>query len=75
MANSRLYPFWGSLTEALRTGKPQNEHKYGGDVFDAIYRDQEGLAADGRAWMAEAGFRGSWIEPLTDGYSMLVGIK
>ncbi|MBD3002736.1 MULTISPECIES: methyltransferase [unclassified Streptomyces] len=43
MANSRLYPFWASLTEALRTGKPQNEHKHGGDVFDAIYHDQEGL--------------------------------
>ncbi|GHJ33613.1 methyltransferase/methylase [Streptomyces hygroscopicus subsp. sporocinereus] len=43
MANSRLYPFWGSLTEALRTGHPQNEHKHGGDVFDAIYRDEEGL--------------------------------
>ncbi|WP_432251324.1 methyltransferase [Streptomyces sp. HNM1019] len=43
MANSRLYPFWGSLTEALRTGQPQNEHKDGGDVFDAIYHDQEGL--------------------------------
>jgi len=25
MANTRLYPFWGSLTEALRTGEPQNE--------------------------------------------------
>src|SRR5215218_4752786 len=25
MANARLYPFWGSLTEALRTGKPQIE--------------------------------------------------
>src|SRR5580765_697431 len=23
MANERLYPFWGSLTEALRTGQPQ----------------------------------------------------
>ncbi|MBP8534188.1 methyltransferase [Streptomyces sp. MK37H] len=43
MANSRLYSFWGALTEALRTGKPQNEHKDGGDVFDAIYHDQEGL--------------------------------
>ncbi|WP_413812242.1 methyltransferase [Streptomyces sp. OE57] len=43
MANSRLYPFWGSLTEALQTGKPQNEHKHGGEVFDAIYHDQEGL--------------------------------
>ncbi|MFI0777508.1 methyltransferase [Streptomyces sp. NPDC021212] len=43
MANSRLYPFWGSLTEALRTGKPQNEQKHGGDVYDAIYHDQAGL--------------------------------
>ena len=25
MANHRLYPFWGHLTEALRTGQPQNE--------------------------------------------------
>ena len=29
MANERLYPFWGSLTEALRTGRPQNEAKRG----------------------------------------------
>ena len=27
MCNARLYGFWGSLTEALRTGKPQNEVK------------------------------------------------
>ena len=30
MANHRLYPFWGHLTEALRTGQPQNEVKSGG---------------------------------------------
>ena len=30
MANPRLYPFWGHLTEALRTGQPQNEVKTGG---------------------------------------------
>jgi hypothetical protein len=30
MANHRLYPFWGHLTEALRTGEPQNELKGGG---------------------------------------------
>ena len=29
MANQRLYPFWGNLTEALRTGLPQNEVKGG----------------------------------------------
>ena len=27
MANARLYAFWGRLTEALRTGRPQNEAK------------------------------------------------
>jgi hypothetical protein len=43
MANSRLYPLWGSLTEALRTGRPQNEIKDGGNVFDAIYQDPRGL--------------------------------
>jgi hypothetical protein len=29
MANARLYGFWGNLTEALRTGQPQNEAKDG----------------------------------------------
>jgi hypothetical protein len=40
MANARLYPFWNSLTEALRTGEIQNEAKGGGeDFFAAIYAD------------------------------------
>jgi len=40
MANHRLYPFWGHLTEALRTGEPQNEAKNGGsDPFAALYAD------------------------------------
>lgn len=43
MANARLYPFWGSLTEALVTGLPQNEAKRGGNPFDAIYRDEASL--------------------------------
>ncbi|WP_433695576.1 methyltransferase [Paraburkholderia phenoliruptrix] len=43
MANARLYPFWGSLTEALQTGLPQNEAKTGGNLFDAIYRDDASL--------------------------------
>jgi SAM-dependent methyltransferase len=40
MANHRLYGFWGSLTEALRTGRLQNEAKTG-DVpfFEALYAD------------------------------------
>ena len=39
MANHRLYPFWGSLTTALRTGEPQNESKGGQDLFAALYAD------------------------------------
>ncbi len=39
MANNRLYRFWGSLTEGLRTGQPQNEAKEGGSLFDTIYAD------------------------------------
>jgi hypothetical protein len=39
MLNARLYGFWGSLTEALRTGEPQNEAKSGGDLFAALYAD------------------------------------
>jgi hypothetical protein len=40
MANTRLYPFWGHLTEALRTGQPQNEFKTGGPgLFETLYAD------------------------------------
>jgi hypothetical protein len=50
MANHRLYPFWGHLTEALRTGQPQNEVKSGGPgLFETLYADparlQQFLAA------------------------------
>ena len=37
MSNARLYQFWGSLTEALRTGEPQSEVKTGGDFFATVY--------------------------------------
>ncbi|HEX8174670.1 MAG TPA: methyltransferase [Pyrinomonadaceae bacterium] len=43
MANARLYPFWGSLTEALKTGRPQNEAKSGGNFFEALYAEPERL--------------------------------
>ncbi len=45
MANDRLYPFWGNLEEALRTGRPTNEleddqtHPF----EEAIYQDEENL--------------------------------
>lgn len=39
MANTRLYGFWGSLTEALQTGQPQNEAKSGGNLFETLYAE------------------------------------
>jgi hypothetical protein len=40
MANHRLYPAWGHLTTALRTGAPQNESRDGApDPFVALYAD------------------------------------
>jgi hypothetical protein len=39
MSSHRLYGFWAALTEALRTGQPQNEAKTGGDFFAALYQD------------------------------------
>jgi hypothetical protein len=40
MANARLYPFWNHLTEALKTGLPQNEVRTGGAaMFETLYAD------------------------------------
>jgi predicted O-methyltransferase YrrM len=40
MSNARLYRFWGDLTEALRSGKPQNEMKHNGQpMFEELYSD------------------------------------
>ena len=40
MSNARLYRFWGDLTEALQSGKPQNEIKHTGKpMFDELYSD------------------------------------
>jgi hypothetical protein len=43
MLNARLFGFWNSLTEGLRTGEPQNEAKVGGDLFEELYKDPERL--------------------------------
>jgi precorrin-6B methylase 2 len=44
MANDRLYGFWGSLTEALHTGQPQNEIKTGAPgLFEGVYAEPERL--------------------------------
>lgn len=40
MANQRLYRYWDGLTEALRSGQPQNELKNGGKtLFTALVAD------------------------------------
>lgn len=40
MCNERLYPFWGRLTDGLRTGLPQNESREGGQgLFEMLYAD------------------------------------
>jgi hypothetical protein len=40
MCNHRLFRFWADLTEALRTGQPQNEVKHGSPkLFETLYSD------------------------------------
>jgi len=40
MLNARLFKYWHDLPEALRTGKPQNEEKYGQKgMFETLYAD------------------------------------
>ena len=37
MLNARLFKFWNDLPEALRTGKPQNETREGGQgIFETL---------------------------------------
>ena len=43
MCNSRLYAYWNSLSEGLRTGRSQNESKTGGNFFEELYRTPESL--------------------------------
>ncbi|MEO8906323.1 MAG: methyltransferase [Polyangiaceae bacterium] len=43
LANVRLYPVWGKLSEALRTGAPQNEAKGETDYYGNLVSHQERL--------------------------------
>ena len=53
MSNHRLYGFWGGLTEALRTGNPQNEVAHGDEpFFETLYADPERLKEFLRAMSA-----------------------
>lgn len=47
LLNTEHYPAWGSLTEALRTGKPQD--RINDDLFDVAYANPASLAAYARA--------------------------
>ncbi len=50
MMSARLFRFWADLTEGLKTGKPQNEARSGGDIFDSLYADPGRLEQCGRQW-------------------------
>jgi hypothetical protein len=40
MLNARLFKYWQDLPEALRSGKPQNEEKYGQKgIFETLYAE------------------------------------
>jgi hypothetical protein len=73
MANARLYGLWGHLTEALRTGEPQNETKHGGaPLFEQLCADPErlkqfaaGMTGTSRAVNLEIAKRFPWAEVAT----------
>ncbi|MEO3856588.1 methyltransferase [Acrocarpospora sp. B8E8] len=59
LANERLYPFWGGLTEALRTGQAQSEVRHGqAPFFDELYADpgRAELFLRGMAGVSSANF-------------------
>lgn len=43
MFNARLYGFWDSLTNALKSGQPQSEVRQGGSFFGTLYSDPQRL--------------------------------
>ncbi|HKQ84916.1 MAG TPA: methyltransferase [Steroidobacteraceae bacterium] len=60
MSNARLYGFWGNLTEALRTGQPQNEIKDSGEpMFKRLYEEPARLEQflDAMAGISAANFQ------------------
>ena len=44
MASTRLYRYWSDLTDALRTGQPQNETRHNKEsIFSVLYKNPEKL--------------------------------
>lgn len=52
LAETRLYPVWGKLTEALKTGKPQNEAQQVPDYYSNLTQDSNRLQVFLRAMSA-----------------------
>ncbi len=73
MANARQYGLWGHLTEALRTGEPQNETKHGGaSLFEQLCADPErlkqfaaGMTGTSRGTNLELAKRFPWTDVAT----------
>lgn len=49
LTSKRIYPLWNSLTDALRTGKPQEQEDRNADLFDAMPDDPAATAEFSRA--------------------------
>jgi ubiquinone/menaquinone biosynthesis C-methylase UbiE len=50
LANARLYRYWGGLTDALRTGRPQSEARDPqASLFDPLYSDPADMESFGQA--------------------------
>ena len=66
MTNDRIYQFWGNLTEALKTGKPQNETKETGTGwYEALYASEAQLE---QFLSAMAGYQGGNFALLCRGF-------
>ena len=63
MLNARLFGFWNSLTEGLRTGEPQNEAKTGGDLFEDDLRRPRAAARVRQGDDRQQHRAGAWRSP------------
>jgi hypothetical protein len=63
MANSRIYQQWGSLTDALRTGRPQYQGSSEDDIFTALYGDEAGVREIAEAMGSAAALMGGGLAP------------
>lgn len=64
MLNARLFGFWNGLTDALRTGRAQNESRGGGaPMFELLYSDEARLE---QFLGAMAGLQNGNFEALAD---------